>query len=177
MARVTVRKVDGARELSFATALPPEAVFDYLSDFSKHPEWCRDLVSMDRQEGDRGVGARYRTTESMREGSRMKSETSCEILTLERPRLIEWSARTAPSKGPMAMRSRWAFMIEPDGSGSRVTQRYSFQPPGPSSKVMLRVFSAVADIFGGMGASPKNVRKHAETLAARLDQMATAAMS
>jgi uncharacterized protein YndB with AHSA1/START domain len=176
MAEVTMRKLDGTRELSFRTALPPEPVFDYLSDFTRHPEWCRDLVAMDKQEGTAvGVGARYETTESMREGSRMKAKTSCEVLTLDRPRLIEWSARTAASKGPMAMRSTWAFIIEPDGSGSHVIQRYSFQPPGPSSKVMLRGFSTFADLFGGLGASPKNVRKHAEALATRLDESAATA--
>jgi uncharacterized protein YndB with AHSA1/START domain len=171
---VSVRKDGKERAFTFTTPLAPQAVFDYLSDFTRHPEWCRDLVEMEQQgEGPPGVGTRYRTLETMREGAKTKDTTFCEITALEAPRRIEWRARTANEKGPMAMRSHWSFEIEPEGSGSRVTQRYGFDPPNVGSKLMLAGFLPFADLMGGMGASPKNVRKHAQSLEERLAAMAS----
>lgn len=173
---VAVRKNNGRTELSFSTALAPQAVFDYLSDFSRHSEWCRDIADMDPEtEGHPDAGTRYRTTEAMREGSRMKSTTFCEITALDPPRFIEWKARTKQEKGPMAMRSYWAFRIEPEGAGCRVTQEYELQPPNKASRVMLFTFTRFADLIGGLGASPRNVHKHAEALEARLSEMAASA--
>jgi len=170
---VTVGKRGREREFTFTTALAPEAVYDYLSDLTRHPDWCRDLLKLEQEtDGPPGVGTRYRTAETMREGARSSETTYCEITALEPPRLVEWKARTEKTKGPMAMRSNWAFVIEPEGTGSRVTQRYSFDPPNLGSRIMLFGFTRVADLMGGLGASPKNVRKHAEALEARLAEMA-----
>src|SRR5689334_8115160 len=105
---VMVRQEGAMRALSFSVDLPPEVVYDYLSDFQKHREWVPDIVEM-RQEtdGPAGVGTRYTTVESFKEGAKMTAATSSEITALERPRFVEWRARTSADRGPMAMRSRW----------------------------------------------------------------------
>jgi uncharacterized protein YndB with AHSA1/START domain len=172
---VTVRKTGAyGREFSFSTPLAPEAVYDYLADFEKHSEWVPEIVAMEKtSEGLAGVGTTFTTTESMKPGSKMQDKTYCEITALERPRLIEWRARTEATGGPMAMRSRWAFVIEPEGDGSRVTQRGALEPPNLWSRLFLGVFVPLADgLFGGMGATPKNVVKHVERLQQVLDSKA-----
>ena len=154
-------------ELSFVTPKPPQEVFEYLADFQKHSEWVGEIVSLNRTaDGPIAAGTTFATLESIRPGSRMQTTTGCEITTLEPPRLIEWKAWTAAKRGPMAMRSRWAFIIEPEGTGSRVTQRFSFDPPDMFGAMFLRIFVPIADgLMGGAGASPKNIRKHGEKLA------------
>jgi len=154
-------------ELSFVTPRPPQEVYEYLADFQKHAEWVDEIVSQTQTtDGPLAPGVTFDTLETMRPGSSMKAPTSCEIVALEPPRLIEWKARTAASHGPMAMRSHWAFIIEPEGAGSRVTQRFSFDPPDVFGAVFLRMFVPIADgLMGGAGASPKNIRKHGEKLA------------
>jgi uncharacterized protein YndB with AHSA1/START domain len=160
--------------------MAPEHVFEYLADFSKHGEWVAgEIISQEpTSAGPIGQGTVLRTREAMKPGSKMVATTICEITTLTAPRLIEWRARTAATGGPMAMRSKWAFEIEPDGVVSRVTQRVTFDPPNRSSRALAAVFVPVVDtLFGGAGASPKNVRKHLEQLQAILDQRAASATS
>lgn len=163
---VRVEKRGDSRFLTFTTPLAPQAVYDYLSDFNRHCEWTEEILSMEKSsDGPLAVGTEYKTTEAMRPGSRMKAPTSCEVTVLDPPRRIEWRARTSAARGPMAMRSRWAFEIAPEGSGSRVTQSYAMEPQNIWAKGFLKVFTTLADgLMGGAGASPKNVKKHAENL-------------
>jgi uncharacterized protein YndB with AHSA1/START domain len=171
---VSQRTGPASGEVSFTTALNPEAVYDYLVDFERHPEWSGGLVRLEKtSEGPPGVGTTYKTTEALQEKSKkMQDATFCEITALERPCLIEWQARTSATGGPMAMRSRWAFVIEHAETGSRVTQRFALDPTNLSGRIFMRAFIAVADgVFGGVGASPKNIRKHAEKLRQILDGM------
>ena len=175
---VSVKKTGPmSRDISFSTGLQPEAVYDYLSDFERHAEWVPELVKLEKtSEGPVGPGTNYTTTEAMKPGSKMQDQTFCEIVTLDRPRLIEWRAKTAPDGGPMAMRSSWAFVIEAEGTGSRVTQRCALQPPNIWSKLFTTAFVGIADtLLGGLGASPKNVTRHAERLQAILDSKAKVA--
>jgi uncharacterized protein YndB with AHSA1/START domain len=159
-----------SQELTMTTVLAPEAVYDYLSDFDKHHEWVEDIVDMDTTNAAEGVGRSFKTTEAMKG---MKGDTFAEITALQRPRYIEWRARTAANHGPFAMRSRWSFIIEPEGSGSRVTQTQTMEPANIFAKGFGSIFVPLADgLLGGMGASPKNVRRHFEKLKEILDAMA-----
>lgn len=172
---VSVKKTGAnSLELTFATALPPEQVYDYLADFSRHHEWVDEIVSMEpTNAGTGGVGTSYKTVEAIKSGSRMQAPTWCEITALERPQRIAWTAQTKATRGPMAMRSRWEFLIEPRDGGSSVTQRSVFTPPNIWSKGFVKLFLVLADGIGsGMGASPKNITKHAERLQQKLDEMA-----
>ncbi len=111
---VTSRKAGGWLNVSVSTAVPPEQVFDFLSDLRRHSEWAATLGNVSQHsEGPPTVGTTYEAQERMRD----------EPTALERPHRIAWNARTEATGGPMAMRSQWEFLIEPDGAGSRVTQR------------------------------------------------------
>jgi uncharacterized protein YndB with AHSA1/START domain len=170
---VQVSRAGGWLSLSFSTRAAPEEVFDYLADPRRHAEWAGTLGAVTQtSDGAVAVGATFRAEERMREGGKAGDVTFSEITALERPRHIAWKARTEPTSGPLAMRSEWEFLIEPDGGGSRVTQRMRFDPPNAMSRLVLAVFRPVADLMGGMGASPKMVRKNVERLEEKLDAMA-----
>ncbi|HYM15897.1 MAG TPA: SRPBCC family protein [Dehalococcoidia bacterium] len=164
---VTVTR-SGARsgEITFATNLEPELVFDYLADFGKHQEWSDELVAMAPMSGGAAAaGATYRVVDAAHPDSPQKVPTFAEITALERPRLIEWRLWTEPARGPRAMRSRWAFEIAGEGAGSRVTQRFSFEPPDIWSRLSLRVANAIGDaLMGGAGMSPNSIVRRAERL-------------
>jgi uncharacterized protein YndB with AHSA1/START domain len=170
---VAARKTGGWLDCSFSTSAAPDRVFDYLSDLSRHGEWAGTLATVTQtSDGPLAVGATYRAEERMREGGKGGDVTFAEITALERPSRIAWKARTEPTAGPMAMRSEWEFLIQPEGTGSRVTQRMRFDPPNIWSRIFLTVFLPIGDLMGGMGATPKMVRKNAERLEAKLNQMA-----
>ena len=170
MAAVSVKKTGPtSQELSFSTAATPDAVYEYLSDFSRHAEWVSDIVAQEQTSpGAAGVGATFRTQEAMKGG--MKAPTFAEIVALQRPSLIEWRAHTGATRGPLAMRSHWTFRIEPEGAGSRVTQVQEMEPPNVWARMLMAAFVPLADgLLGGTGASPKNVAKHMERLKEILD--------
>lgn len=172
---VTSRKAGGWLNVSFSTAVPPEQVFDFLSDLRRHSEWAATLGNVSQHsEGPPTVGATYEAQERMREGGNAGDATFAELTALERPHRIAWNARTEATGGPMAMRSQWEFLIEPDGGGSRVTQRMRFDPPNLMSRAFLAVFLPIADAMGGAGASSKMVRKNMERLEQKLAAMASA---
>ncbi len=170
---VEVKRAEGWLNISFWTRANPEAVYDYVADLTRHGEWAGTLGSVTRTtEGPVAVGATYRAEERMRPGGKAGDVTFSEITALDPPRRIAWKARTEPTSGPLAMRSEWEFLVEPEGAGCRVTQRMRFDPPNVMSRVVLAIFTPVADLLGGMGASPKMVRKNVERLEARLETIA-----
>lgn len=170
---VSSRRQDGWLEVSFSTRASPQLVYDYLSDLSRHVEWAGTLGTVTQTtDGPVAVGTTYRAEEGLRPGGKAEGVTFAEVTALEPPGRIAWDARTEATKGPMAMRSQWEFIVEPSGGGSRVTQRMRFQPPSPSGRIMLAIFAPVADLIGGMGASPKMVRKNAERLQQYLEERA-----
>ena len=155
-------------EVTFETRLSPEATYDYLSDFQKHPEWSSGLVEMTRtSQGEGGAGMTYRTIEK---AAGSKDTTLSEITALERPRLVAWKAQTEKPGWPMGARSEWSFTIEPSNGGSKVTQRMELIP---ASKLLVSGLFFVADtFFGGTGATPKAVLRNAERLESRLASLA-----
>lgn len=170
---VEVKRAEGWLNISFSTSATPEAVYEYVADLRRHGDWAGTLGSVTQtSDGPVAVGTTYRAEERMRPGGKAGDVSFSEITGLERPRRIAWKARTEPTSGPMAMRSEWEFLIEPDGVGSRVTQCMRFDPPNVMSRVFLAIFVPIADLMGGMGASPKTVRRNVERLEEQLSTMA-----
>ena len=172
---VTSRRSGGWLEVSFTTAAAPDQVYEFLADLRRHSEWAGTLATVTQtSEGPPVIGATYRSMERMREGSEGEEATYAELTALEPPRRIGWAARTEAPGGPMAMRSRWEFLIEPHGAGSHVTQRMRFDPPNLMSRVFLAVFLPVADLMGGVGASSRMVKKNMARLEEKLAALAAA---
>ncbi len=75
---------------------PPTAVFDYVADFLRHPEWSPDDMAIERLEpGATRVGSRYKAVGTL--GGR-RNQSEVEVTRLERPTTIAFVAsdRSAP---------------------------------------------------------------------------------
>lgn len=101
-----------AKEKSIRVEAAPEAVFDYVSDIKRHPEWALHPLVM-RELGDG-------TFESTATVIHLEPRTLIRVETADRPRLF-----TFICDDNIAGKYRWTFDITPAGTGCRV--RYSLE--------------------------------------------------
>jgi uncharacterized protein YndB with AHSA1/START domain len=100
-------------EETFTVARPPEAVFDYLTDPSKVPEWQTAKTSVELlTDGPPGPGTRVRERTKAPGGKEF--EQVVEFTEFDRPRRLH----THIVEGPYPVDGTWSF--EPDGGGTRV---------------------------------------------------------
>lgn len=95
------------KEKSVRVAAPPEAVFDYVSDIKRHPEWAMHQMVM-RERGDG-------TFESTVKVMNLEPRTVIHVETRDRPRRF-----TFLCDDNTVGQYRWTFDITPDGAGSRI---------------------------------------------------------
>jgi carbon monoxide dehydrogenase subunit G len=74
-------------ERTFTVPRPPEAVFDYLGDFTHTNEWDPGTVETTRTSGDGGAGTTYANTSEFL-GRRV--ELTYETTAYERPRRVQF---------------------------------------------------------------------------------------
>ena len=86
---------------------PPEAVYDYVSDISRHTEWARHKLVI-RKVGE----GRY---ESSTEVMHLEPRSVLEVETRDRPRRFSFF-----SNDSIAGKYRWHFDITREGKGSKV---------------------------------------------------------
>lgn len=117
---------------------PVERVFAYLADFERHPEWDRFTVRVEQTSpGDAsGVGAEWRVYERLNvfsqgsHESRFKNGTGLakrEVRELVPNQRLTWHTHPVPKVGVSA---DFTFEVEPDGQGTKVTQRVQVNVPG-----------------------------------------------
>ncbi len=107
--------------VSLDIAAPPQKVYDYLVDFTKHAEWSMSVHKIELIAGEAGkVGAQYRASEVI-----PQDITSFATITaLEPPRLIAWE-----STDHQVFRTNWEMRIEPNASGgTHLTDSVTFHP-------------------------------------------------
>lgn len=102
---------------TFTTTAPPEAVFDYLADFTNAEEWDPGTVSCERVSGDGGVGTVYRNVSSFLGRTTEITYTTVES---ERPTRIHLIGRNAQFEGHDVLG------IRASGTGSEVTYTAEF---------------------------------------------------
>lgn len=101
-----------AREEAIHIEASPEAIYEYVSDFGRHPEWANQkLVMHQRPDG------RFESDMAM---GPLKAHTVLHVEVAERPTRFVFMADDDFS-GP----HRWHFNISPDSGGSKV--RYGFE--------------------------------------------------
>jgi uncharacterized membrane protein len=133
---------------------PAQAVYDYLADFRRHPEWAQNLSAVTQTTpGPIGVGTTFRTAEGpppvalrsklvmmvhfMRgvlDGAKTYSEAR--ITALEPGRRIAWQAGV-PKGESFFNFAEWEFVLEPRGAATRVTQRFHWKPQHPAAERMV----------------------------------------
>lgn len=140
----------------------PQRVYDYLVDFTRHPEWVANLAKVTQvSPGAIGVGTVFQAQESAppvpfwRKLNMMrffiaglitgtKPNSEAEITALEPGKRIAWKAGLRKGNG-WFNRAEWEILLQPHGSGARLTQRLRFLP---QTATAARMVNAAGD--GGL---------------------------
>lgn len=95
---------------------PPETVFDYVSDVTRHPEWAANRMTVTPlTPGEPRVGSRYRTVAS--QGGR-NWESIVEITRYERPGVFEFVATGGATQEPEDNPHRHTFTLTAGADGT-----------------------------------------------------------
>jgi len=117
--------------LSTDVAKPPEAVFPYLFDDDKVPQWTTGLERYERLDGGAlGRGSKFR---EKLEVSGQTIDTELEITAYDPPRRAE--SRTE-IRGIDVIST---YELTPDGSGTRLTQSIEAKGGGLKGRVLIPV--------------------------------------
>ena len=103
-----------ARELTSEINASPEAVYDYLADFSKHPEWAAQPMEM---HVDGPVPTQRGTKFHTRVKFMGNVAATGEVTEAQRPSRLVYECEDTSGHW------RWTFEIKPSGAGSSVTHR------------------------------------------------------
>jgi uncharacterized membrane protein len=141
-------------QTSIVINAPVPAVYAYLLDFTRHPEWVRNLQAV-RQEssGPIGVGTTFQTQEGpppVSIGQKLsmllyfltgvlsgaKTYSRAEITALEPNRRIAWKAGVPKGDGYFNL-AHWELLLEPHGQATHLVQRFSYQPQNGLARRMI----------------------------------------
>jgi uncharacterized protein YndB with AHSA1/START domain len=98
---------------SVTIARPVDAVFAYLADGEKCPQWRSGVLDIKRVSGDGGVGTRYRQGVKGPMGRRIAADY--EVTAYEPNRRIEFQAVAGPA------RPHGRYDLAPNDGGTRLT--------------------------------------------------------
>jgi carbon monoxide dehydrogenase subunit G len=107
---------------------PPEAVFPWLLEEDKVPQWTSDLQSYS-VEGPLGAGAQVRQTLNVAGGLKL----TMQIASYDPPRGAETRFETNGVKVTSA------YILEPSGTGSRLTQTLEAKAGGLTGRMLIPV--------------------------------------
>lgn len=165
-------------ETSIDIQVPSQKVYEYLVDFTRHPEWVKNLQRV-RQES--GGPIRVGTTFQAQEGpppvtfgqklqmmlyfltgvlSGAKTFSRAEITGLEPNRRIAWKAGVPKGEGYFNM-AHWEFLLEPQGQVTHVTQRFTYQPQNSVARRMVDT-AGVSGLEQACAVSLGQLKRHLE---------------
>lgn len=105
-------------ERTVETTATPEAVFDYLSDFTHTTEWDPGTVSTSRRSGDGGVGTVY---DNVSEFNGRRTELVYEVIRHEPPHTVQLRGKNKTVTATDTM------VVRPLGEGTSVTYSADFE--------------------------------------------------
>jgi uncharacterized protein YndB with AHSA1/START domain len=142
---------------------PPDQVFAFVSDTRNDPYWCHNVERVELVEGqDVAVGARFRFHQHLdRPGSeRIHFDAEVEVIGLD-DNSITWSVTDKFQSREISL------TVEPDGSGSKITQvtKAAFRrPPGLARWVYPRLARRIfAEQFRNLAAHFEEGHRGAES--------------
>jgi|GEM_PF-1813979 len=152
-----------AGQATISIQAPVEVVYDYLLDFTKHPQWVKNISKVQPlNNGPIGVGSQFKASEftppvsflkmitatlhyAISTFSGTKSYSLAEITTLEPHRHIAWTGRLPRGNGDFN-RSEWEIVLEPQGATTQVTQCFRFSPQTERARHMLEALGGTAGL-------------------------------
>ena len=121
--------------------LPPEAVFAYVSDFSRHHEWARNALTITALgAGPAGVGSKYRSV-ARQAGKDWASDL--EITGYEPPSRFEFTATGGPLDSPVDDPHRHEYRMRGENGGTLIELRRSDPKPPDWSPFLYRLLAGV----------------------------------
>ncbi len=147
-----MQKYEG--EVVITMKSPIEVVYATFLDFTRHPEWVLNLSKVTQvTPGAIGVGTVFEAQEgpppvNLPQKLRMmvhfmhgvlggaKTFSRAEITALESNRRIAWQAGIPKGSGYFNF-SVWEVILEPLAQGTRLTQRFSYQPQEAAAAHMI----------------------------------------
>jgi uncharacterized membrane protein len=141
-------------ETELVIRVPSAALYAYLLDFPRHPEWVSNLSRVNQvTSGPVGVGTIFRCQEGpppvppltkvrmmrhfiggLLRGAKPYSRT--EITALEPGRRIAWRAGVPRGEGYFNL-AEWEFILQPQGDATRLVQRFRYRPQTPGAARMV----------------------------------------
>jgi hypothetical protein len=134
--------------------VPSAALYSYLLDLTRHPEWVANLSSVSQlTPGPITVGTIFRAQEGpppvpLLTRLRMmrhfvagllngaKPYSQAEITALEPGRRIAWRAGIPRGEGYFNL-AEWEFILQPQGETTRLIQRFCYKPQAPGAARMV----------------------------------------
>jgi uncharacterized protein YndB with AHSA1/START domain len=118
-------------EVSGFVSAPPDQVFAFVADTRNDPLWCPNVETVEMISGEGvAVGTRFRFHQHLDRPGGGRVQFDGEVVVVELgERSIGWSVTDRFQDRLIRLR------VEPEGSGSRVTQRTTasfHRPPGPA---------------------------------------------
>jgi len=103
------------RERSILINATPEAVYEYVSDVMRHPDWAAQKMEMKHTgDPDAGVGAEFEST------VHFMGHVAGRLKVIEASRPERFVYRCQDSSG----RYDWTFVTKAEGTGTRLTQSF-----------------------------------------------------
>jgi uncharacterized protein YndB with AHSA1/START domain len=145
---------------------PPEAVFEVVSDLSRHTDLAGsgELVNIRLlTSGPVGLGTMIEADESIHLGDQhMEFSASSVVVSFDRPNTISW----VPAPPVPVRRIQWWFHLTPDGEGTRVVHEAEVDL-GEAGREMFGGTDNYnntrgADVIRGMGKTLENLQRLVE---------------
>jgi uncharacterized protein YndB with AHSA1/START domain len=103
-----------AKQIAISIPAAPEAVFAYVSDLTRHGEWANEPIEIRLESGDgRTPGSTFSSTAGVLGGVK----ATIRLVALDPPRRLVYDC------DDMFGSYRWTLSVEPEGAGTRLTQR------------------------------------------------------
>lgn len=151
-------------EATILIQAPIALVYNYLLDFTKHPQWVKNLSKVQPLgNAPIDVGSQFKASESTPPVSFLKmiaatvqyaismfsgtkSYSLAEITALEPYRRIAWTGRLPRRNGADFNRAEWEMVLEPQGTTTQVTQHFRYSPQTERAHRMLMALGGTSGI-------------------------------
>jgi uncharacterized protein YndB with AHSA1/START domain len=125
----------GAVQRDIVINAPPEKVFAYIADLTRHPEWAQHKIEIRQtSQGEVKVGSTF-TSGHIGKPPR-------DIVTIVE--LVPNSRFVLEAKGHEG-HDRWTFHVQPDGDGTRLTKSFE----NLSLPLLMKVAAPAVALGGG----------------------------
>lgn len=127
---------DAGPTFSVHIGRPPEEVFDYLVDVSRHPEWSPDDMRVEPLDsGPVTVGSRFRTSGTL---FGRRNHATVEVTRMQHPGRFAFVA--TDSRGPLTHE----FTLTRDPAGTRVDRQLFSPPPSLAARLLFALLLPLA---------------------------------